>query len=125
MNLDDEICYCFHVPMRKLVNFARQRDLKRPSQMSECFNAGTGCGWCIPVLTMIYHKTRPADGTGRDTARRAAGADPTGTGADGGPGTSGAGAIELPIAPSEYAARRDAYRAQRNQRHSFDDDAPT
>ena len=38
MNLDDHICYCYHVPMRKLINFAKRVEPKRPSQMTECLN---------------------------------------------------------------------------------------
>jgi len=54
MGPDDEICYCYHVSYRKLWNFARREDLQRPSQMSECLGAGTGCGWCIPILKRIF-----------------------------------------------------------------------
>jgi bacterioferritin-associated ferredoxin len=54
MNLDDEICYCFHISRRKLVNFARRGLPQVPSQMSECGGAGTGCGWCIPFLKQIF-----------------------------------------------------------------------
>lgn len=53
MNLDDELCYCYHVSMRKLVNFSHRRTLTHPSRMTECLNAGTGCGWCIPFLIKI------------------------------------------------------------------------
>ena len=53
MNLDDEICYCFHVSMRKLVNFARRERPAQASRMTECLGAGTGCGWCIPFLKKI------------------------------------------------------------------------
>jgi len=53
VNLDDDICYCYHVPLRKLVNFAKRVRPKRPSQMTECLGAGTGCGWCIPFLVKI------------------------------------------------------------------------
>lgn len=56
MNADDEICYCFHVSRRKLVNHARRHQLKVPSQMSECGGAGTGCGWCIPFLKQIFRQ---------------------------------------------------------------------
>jgi NAD(P)H-nitrite reductase large subunit len=51
---DDQICYCFHVSMRKLVNFARRERPQRASQMSECLGAGSGCGWCIPFLKRIW-----------------------------------------------------------------------
>jgi bacterioferritin-associated ferredoxin len=53
---DDEICYCFHVKRRKLVNFARRHQPKVASQMSECGGAGTGCGWCIPFLKQIFRQ---------------------------------------------------------------------
>ncbi|MGD2109714.1 MAG: (2Fe-2S)-binding protein [Phycisphaerae bacterium] len=53
MDPDDEICYCYHVSMRKLVNYARRTRPERPSQMTGCLNAGTGCGWCIPFLKKI------------------------------------------------------------------------
>src|SRR5262249_43483135 len=54
MNLDDKVCYCFHVTRRKLVNFTRRNKPKVASQLSECGGAGTGCGWCIPFLKQIY-----------------------------------------------------------------------
>jgi bacterioferritin-associated ferredoxin len=54
VKLDDRICYCYHVPLRKLVHFARRTRPVRASQMSECLGAGTGCGWCIPILKKIF-----------------------------------------------------------------------
>jgi NAD(P)H-nitrite reductase large subunit len=56
MNPDQEVCYCFHITRRKLVNFARLRQPRVPSQMSECGGAGTGCGWCIPFLKQIFYQ---------------------------------------------------------------------
>lgn len=56
MGPDDTLCWCFHIPKRKVVNFARQRMPKRASQLSECFGAGTGCGWCIPLLIRIHRE---------------------------------------------------------------------
>jgi bacterioferritin-associated ferredoxin len=53
MNPDDKICYCYGVSLRKLVNFAKRTQPERPSRMSECLGAGTGCGWCIPYLIRI------------------------------------------------------------------------
>jgi len=58
VNLDDKICYCYHVSLRKLVNFARREPLQRASQMSQCLGAGTGCGWCIPILKKIFEESR-------------------------------------------------------------------
>src|SRR5690349_15468941 len=54
MNLDDELCLCFHVTQRKVVNFIRIEKPKRPAQLSECFGAGTGCGWCRPFLKRLF-----------------------------------------------------------------------
>ncbi|MCG3126379.1 MAG: hypothetical protein CHACPFDD_01214 [Phycisphaerae bacterium] len=93
MKLDDDICCCYHVPLRKLLQFARQRRLQRASQMSECFGAGTGCGWCIPILTMIFERTRD----GRD--------------------------VDLAISPEEYVRRRAEYRTSGAARHTFAPDA--
>lgn len=53
MDPDRQICYCFHVSLRKLVNFARRERPRPVSRMSECLGAGTGCGWCIPFLRRI------------------------------------------------------------------------
>lgn len=54
MEPDDTICHCYGVSYRKLRSFARRRRLSRPSQMSECLGAGTGCGWCVPFLESIF-----------------------------------------------------------------------
>jgi NAD(P)H-nitrite reductase large subunit len=56
MNLDDKVCYCFHVTRRKLVNWVRLHEPTVPSQLSECGGAGTGCGWCIPFLKQIFRQ---------------------------------------------------------------------
>ena len=56
MNLDAEVCYCFHVSRRKLVNFIRRERPRMPSQLSECGGAGTGCGWCIPFLKQLHQQ---------------------------------------------------------------------
>jgi bacterioferritin-associated ferredoxin len=53
VNLDDDICYCYHVPLRKLISYARRVRPVRASLMTECLGAGTGCGWCIPFLKKI------------------------------------------------------------------------
>ena len=53
MNLDDKICYCYGVTLRKLSNFSRRVQPRQASRMTECLGAGTGCGWCIPFLEKI------------------------------------------------------------------------
>ena len=56
MNLDDELCLCFHVTQRKVINYIRIEKPKRPAQLSECFGAGTGCGWCRPFLEKLFEQ---------------------------------------------------------------------
>ena len=56
MDLDKTICHCFHVRLRSIVQFVKQTRPKRPSQISECFGAGSGCGWCIPEILRIYRQ---------------------------------------------------------------------
>lgn len=58
MELDDELCLCFHVSKRKVMNFVRVTRPSRPSQLSECYGAGTGCGWCRPFLERIFKEMR-------------------------------------------------------------------
>ena len=58
MELDDELCLCFHVTRRKVVNFIRIEKPRRPSQLSQCFGAGTGCGWCRPMLTRLLRQAQ-------------------------------------------------------------------
>ena len=54
MKLDDELCYCFHISKRKIVNYLRVHAPRRASQLSECGGAGTGCGWCVPYLKRAF-----------------------------------------------------------------------
>jgi NAD(P)H-nitrite reductase large subunit len=54
MELDDELCLCFHVTKRKVVNFLRIERPQRESQLAECHGAGTGCGWCRPFLKKLF-----------------------------------------------------------------------
>lgn len=62
MELDDEVCLCFHVSKRKLLNFMRinQSKLRRASQLSECGGAGTGCGWCVSYLRRLFAQLNPS-----------------------------------------------------------------
>ena len=54
LNDDDEICFCFHVSLRKVRNFCRVEKPRVASLISECLSAGTGCGWCRPMLRKIH-----------------------------------------------------------------------
>ena len=80
MQLDDEVCLCFHVSKRKILNFLRVEKPRRPGQLSECFGAGTGCGWCRSYLTRLFNEA-----------------------------VEGGVTSELDPTPDEYARQRAAY----------------
>jgi bacterioferritin-associated ferredoxin len=86
MQPDDDICYCYHVSLRKLTNFARRTRPRVAEQMADCLGAGTGCGWCVPTLALIAEAVARGD-------------DPA-----------------ISITPEEYAAQRARYRAERAER---------
>jgi bacterioferritin-associated ferredoxin len=56
MGPDDDVCLCFHVKLRKLRTFLRSENPSRASLISECFGAGTGCGWCVPFLEELHRR---------------------------------------------------------------------
>jgi NAD(P)H-nitrite reductase large subunit len=58
MELDDELCLCFHVTKRKVINFLRVERPKRESQLADCHGAGTGCGWCRPFLRKLFEASQ-------------------------------------------------------------------
>jgi bacterioferritin-associated ferredoxin len=58
MELDDELCLCFHVTKRKVLNYLRVEKPSRPGQLSDCFGAGTGCGWCRKTLERLFEQQR-------------------------------------------------------------------
>jgi bacterioferritin-associated ferredoxin len=66
MELDDELCLCFHVSKRKVINFLRVEKPQRESQLSECHGAGTGCGWCRPFLKKLFEAARSANAVSPD-----------------------------------------------------------
>jgi NAD(P)H-nitrite reductase large subunit len=56
MELDDELCLCFHVTKRKVLNYLRVQRPRAVSQLSECYGAGTGCGWCRAYLRHLFEQ---------------------------------------------------------------------
>jgi NAD(P)H-nitrite reductase large subunit len=58
MQLDDELCLCFHVTKRKVVNYIRIEKPRRVAQLSDCYGAGTGCGWCRPFLRHLFEQAQ-------------------------------------------------------------------
>ena len=58
MDPDQELCLCFHVTVRKVRQFIRQQRPRVSSQLSQCYGAGTGCGWCRPFLTKLLQQSQ-------------------------------------------------------------------
>ena len=56
MELDDEVCLCFHVTKRKLEAYLNAVQPSRASQLSDCGSAGTGCGWCVSILRKMFDR---------------------------------------------------------------------
>ena len=68
MRDEEELCLCFHVSRRKVIQFIGARKPTRASQLSECYGAGTGCGWCRPFLKRLLDSENPASETLPDEA---------------------------------------------------------
>ncbi len=66
MDLEDKVCYCFHVSRRKLLRFVRLEKPRVASQLSQCGGAGTGCGWCVPFLKQIHEQAGVGGATDLD-----------------------------------------------------------
>lgn len=56
MQPDDDLCLCFHVSWRKVINFIRIHRVRVPSRLSECQGAGTGCGWCRVFMEQLVQR---------------------------------------------------------------------
>jgi NAD(P)H-nitrite reductase large subunit len=91
MNPDDNVCICFRVSQRKIVNFLKREKPLHASAISECLGAGTGCQWCVPFLRKLHQQA-----------------------------SEGIEEPDLPISPEEYLARRERYR-KTGQRDATDE----
>lgn len=126
MELDDELCLCFHVSRRKIENFIRRTKPQRPSQLSECLGAGTGCGWCRPFLKRLWQRAQPSsDASDRpeeppcsvpyDDSReeKSTGNGPTANSTQQVAETEDSDAVES-LTALDYARQRAAYREQQD-----------
>jgi NAD(P)H-nitrite reductase large subunit len=86
MELDDDLCVCFHVSKRKVINFLQVHRPAVVTQLSECQGAGTGCGWCRPYLEKLFQASQQQQSPER---------------------------LELPDA-ADYARRRAEYRRNKS-----------
>jgi bacterioferritin-associated ferredoxin len=67
MQIDDEVCLCFHVSKRKILNHLRVHRPRVPSQLSACGGAGTGCGWCVSFLKRYFEQAQQTQTEGGDS----------------------------------------------------------
>ena len=96
MELDDAICYCFHISKRKILNFQRIHSPRRASQLSECGGAGTGCGWCVPFLRRYFEEANSPEKLSDDSLTPEEYAKQRGDYIKAGKGVPAPGAIPLP-----------------------------
>ena len=61
MNLNEELCICFHVPAHKVAKYIRLNDPPVASFCSDCYGAGTGCGWCIPFIEKMFEQIKAGE----------------------------------------------------------------
>jgi bacterioferritin-associated ferredoxin len=54
MDKKDNVCVCHKVSLGKLDSFIQRENPTVASQLSQCLDAGTSCGWCIPFLKKIH-----------------------------------------------------------------------
>lgn len=94
MNSDDNVCLCFHVSKRKIVNYCKRQKPPVASLISECLSAGTGCGWCVPFLKSLHKQA-----------------------------LAGEENPDLPLSPEQYAKKRIKFRAT-GERDDEPDQAP-
>ncbi len=98
MQLDDEVCLCFHVTKRKVLNYLRVERPRRASQLAGCFGAGTGCGWCRQALERYFEANRQGHEPGEEPTANQHAQDRAAYIRAGG-GTPPAGATPLPDEP--------------------------
>ena len=113
MDLDAPICLCFDVSRRKIIRFIKVDKPRRASQLSECFGAGTGCGWCRQILEQLH---RQHSASTKLTSHSSATTP------------SAIGAIDKQLDsldPQQYQAARQAYRDKKRAQAQVasDDDA--
>jgi NAD(P)H-nitrite reductase large subunit len=81
MDDDDQVCLCFRVSKRKIVNYCKRERPRAASLISECLSAGTGCQWCVPFIKKLHQQVMDGEEN-----------------------------PDLPTSPQEYAAKRLSYR---------------
>jgi len=61
MKPTDHVCLCYRVELGKVCKYLKREDPQVASLISECLDAGTGCGWCVPYLKELHRKHKAGD----------------------------------------------------------------
>ncbi len=111
MDLDENICLCFHVSLRKVKKFIRLEKPIRASQISQCYGAGTGCGWCRPFLEKLLAEANSASEATPDPESKPRGDSQTVAqqGQQGSSSDDGLAAELESLSPNAYADLRKTY----------------
>ena len=90
MNKDDNICVCHRVTLRKIQAYILRENQKVSSQLADCLDSGTSCGWCNPFLEKLHKLHRE----GKE--------------------------MDLSIEQTRYVERRDAYKQRKSAHEEQD-----
>jgi len=61
MDPNTDVCLCFHVPLCKIRAYLERENPPVASLISDCLDAGTGCGWCIPYLRELHRQQQAGE----------------------------------------------------------------
>lgn len=118
MKPDNELCLCFHVTKRKVINFLKVEKPSRASQLSQCGGAGTGCGWCRPFLEKLFQQHQIQQAQIQQDQRE--GAEPSGVSANIQPSSDGRfnsdEESDIELSAEQYASLRASYIQQNKGR---------
>jgi len=56
MKPTDHVCLCHRVELGKVRRYLERENPPVASLISECLDAGTACGWCVPHLKELHRK---------------------------------------------------------------------
>jgi bacterioferritin-associated ferredoxin len=54
MDKNENVCVCHRVSLGKIQSYIVREEPKVASQLSNCLDSGTSCGWCIPFLKKLH-----------------------------------------------------------------------
>jgi NAD(P)H-nitrite reductase large subunit len=55
------VCLCYRVELGKVCKYLQRENPPVASLISECLDAGTGCGWCVPYLEELHRQNQAGE----------------------------------------------------------------